>query len=971
MIKRGLIAGGMVLGLVVAVYLVPRMMNWNRYRTQISVLAANRLGRPVSITGDVRLTILPHPELVAQHVSVTDTVTGATFTATDMRLQVGLLALLAGRLDPRTLDLDGAALNLPWPMAPGGFKMRPPIGFAAHIRHASLIVGYASISNIDATLATDGDEGDVSVTGTGRLGQVNWAFTGKLSAVEADRQSAVSLLFTGLGPADGAVVRLEGRLGAEGAFAGNLTASGPDLSRVLLTPHGAFGIEAKIQAAGDSLTGSDVALELGGADGRGSFRWQAGNPAFALQLVTTRLDLDGWKHVWLQPASNGISVRFDIKADAATLAGGTLRNLHIDVERGYDTAAANKTNRLILHEFTATLPGETAFSAHGAATSTGANAWHLDQGDFSLKTGDLAPSLSWLAAMDTDLPNPPGRSPLPADLTGKIEGYINGPTDGTLNISALLGHIGGDAVAGTAGYARTNRSRVTADLTVNQLPLAPFTALNLSPKLDYDLSMTAKQASLGRITAQNVAFRLSHDQTGTKLANAQATWAGIKLTASLSELSNGQIATAAIDGDAPNLTGLLANAPSGWNPTKEFVAQPLHLSGRFAGPTNAVGGHFSLNVGDTHLTLLPTLDVPEQTIGGALTLRDPGAWRLAARMGWPAEPWLGVGSLGLIARFRAKPDHLAVNYLDLALGGMRLKGGFSFDLTGDQWALNGQLVSDRLPLAWPQWSAQTQIPTNWIKGGSGKISLSASNLVVNDAPVGSDFHVDLGLGDGVLSWNNFAVNWGGGSIKGSGAWHALDAQPSVNLQAQLNKIALPGPLLGGSFDLLAGNVSGQLSLTAQGHSRTTMLATLNGNADVTVRDGKLSGFDLAAARAAVGLPGILRPPAVLLAALRRGKSNFNALHIIASIKDGGLTVEGGNLDEARLSGQADLPGSAIDLTMALHLPDGAPPVTAHYKGPWAAPGVNVDMAGFKKWLPQRQKAKAKAKAKAVAKAVKK
>jgi len=83
-----MIAGGVVVAVLVVVYAVPRVMDWDRYRGQITALAAARLGRPVTIGGDVGLTILPQPVLTARRISVTDPVTGAVFTAREMRLRV-------------------------------------------------------------------------------------------------------------------------------------------------------------------------------------------------------------------------------------------------------------------------------------------------------------------------------------------------------------------------------------------------------------------------------------------------------------------------------------------------------------------------------------------------------------------------------------------------------------------------------------------------------------------------------------------------------------------------------------------------------------------------------------------------------------------------------------------------------------------------------------------------------------------
>src|SRR5208282_4535142 len=126
----------------------------------------------------------------------------------------------------------------------------------------------------------------------------------------------------------------------------------------------------------------------------------------------------------------------------------------------------------------------------------------------------------------------------------------------------------------------------------------------------------------------------------------------------------------------------------------------------------ALTGKITVDAGETELVALPVIDLPDQTVSGALTLRDPGAWRLVQLLGGPdVTPWVGVGSLGLLARFNAKAGYVGIDYLDLAFGGMRVLGGLTFDQSDDKWALDGQLASDRLPIAWPAVAADTQIPT--------------------------------------------------------------------------------------------------------------------------------------------------------------------------------------------------------------------------------------------------------------------
>ena len=958
MIRRGMVvAGAVAVVALVVIYVVPREMDWNRYRGQITALAAQRLGRPVKIDGDVELTILPQTVLTAKRISVTDPVTGAVFTAREMQLRVGLLALLGGTIDPQALDLEGAVLRLPWPVAPAGFKMRPPQSFAATIENGTLVVGNTTISGIDGELATYGDDGAVTVFGTAQVGGEEWGFDGSLGAIGEDHESIVSAIFTGNNATEGAMLRVNGELRDDGGFVGDLAASGPDLSQVVEAPAVSFGAEAKIQGAENVLTGTNLTLELGNAGARGSFRWQAGAPELALRVATTRLDLDQWGGVWSRPAAGGFSSRVDVTADAAQLAGGTLRNVHLDLERG---------SNLVVHDFTATLPGEAAFRGHGIASFMG-SVVHVDSGGFTLKAGDIAPSLAWLEASDPDLPRLAGTAPLVANLAGIVSG-----TADAINVDGIKGTLGGVAVRGSLGLMRGDRTRVNADLSVDQLPLGAFTSLNLSPKLDYDLVIAAGSAGFAGISAQNLDFHLVRDQNGLRVENAKAEVDGAVVTGSLSSAPDGTVSDATIAATETKLAPLLALLPKdGWQGTPALAAISGSLKADFKGPLKALAGNVTVDVGETEVVARPVIDVPDQQLRGAVTVRNPGAWRLVQLLGGPdVTRWVGVGSLGLLAEVDAKAGHLGVDYLDMAFGGMRVAGGLSFDESGDKWALNGNLTSERLPIVWPALAADVQVPTGWVGGGSGKISLAASSLTLNDAPVANDFHADLALQDGVFTLGNVGMNWGaGGNIGGSATWRALDPEPSVKIVGKFDHIPVSGPITGGALDLAQGTLAGNVALSATGHTPATLLATLGGDVDLSLSDGEINGFDLVKADAAAKMFGVWKPQRALLAALKGGSSAFDQLIVATTIKDGGLSIDNGALltddpgghsqiEDAELAGVADLPNGVENLAMTLHLPGGAPPVVARYKGKFAAPEASVDLAAFKKWLVQRRPKKA-------------
>ena len=554
----------------------------------------------------------------------------------------------------------------------------------------------------------------------------------------------------------------------------------------------------------------------------------------------------------------------------------------------------------------------------------------------------------------------PGWAPLPLDLRGGLSGRLGGSAGGTLQLSGLSGRLDGVALKGDLGFARSVRTRLNADLTLDRLPLDKLLTLNGAPGFDYDLTVKAGSATLDGLNARSVGFHLRHDAARTSLTDATATLAGVTLAARYSAANDGTI-EADLSGAAPDSQLLARALPAPLIASPGFLKAPLKFKGQFKGTASRLAGNLSASVGDSQITIAPVIDWPDQTASGVLTLRNPGAWLLAEQLGvMGLEHWAGVGSASLIARFHAAPGHLSADYLDLVLGGMRVKGALDY-ARDDQhgWSLRGRLAADRLPLGWPPMTMQTPFPSGWLADGHAALALSARSLVLNDQPVGRDFHTDLGLAQGVLSLANFAVKLGDGGISGHGAWHGLDAQPWAETDLDLHGLALPPALTGGKSDLSGGVLGGHVALSAKGHDAATMLATLGGNLDLALDNSTLTGSDLAKARAALKLAGVDRVRAALTAALRKGSAPLGHLHLAGSVQDGEWTLAGSSLDGGDLAGGIDLANHALDLRLTLRAPDGAkdgaPPVLAHYKGPWGAPGVTLEMEAYKAYLQQKSR----------------
>ena len=86
-----------------ALWASPAWLDWGRYRDSIASLVAAGIGRPVRITGQVALHLLPQPVLTASGVEVEDAGDGISLRTRELRLGVALGPLLAGRVQAREL----------------------------------------------------------------------------------------------------------------------------------------------------------------------------------------------------------------------------------------------------------------------------------------------------------------------------------------------------------------------------------------------------------------------------------------------------------------------------------------------------------------------------------------------------------------------------------------------------------------------------------------------------------------------------------------------------------------------------------------------------------------------------------------------------------------------------------------------------------------------------------------------------
>ncbi|MGF1650333.1 MAG: AsmA family protein [Hyphomicrobiaceae bacterium] len=107
--------GTIAVAILVALFAIPPLIDWNEYRGVFEAEASRVLGRDVRVTGDVSLTLLPQPYVRFEHVVVAAApgVIGEPFLRADrFTMLLSTPPLLRGNVEAREVELDGARVRL-------------------------------------------------------------------------------------------------------------------------------------------------------------------------------------------------------------------------------------------------------------------------------------------------------------------------------------------------------------------------------------------------------------------------------------------------------------------------------------------------------------------------------------------------------------------------------------------------------------------------------------------------------------------------------------------------------------------------------------------------------------------------------------------------------------------------------------------------------------------------------------------
>ncbi|MBL6457339.1 AsmA family protein [Belnapia sp. T6] len=917
-----------------AIWVGPRLLDWEPYRAQLADIASTQLGRPVTLGGRITLTLLPQPRVEAAAVAIGANNDGLAITARAMRLRLDLPALLAGRLEPREIALVGGEISLPWPPTalPG---LRPPPWFGAldaRLEDCRLKLGGLQFEALNARLQT-GDLAE-ALTAEGSLAWRGYAirFSGQLGRAG----------FDGIAPLDlslalaGATFTARGVLASDG-FEGRMEAAGPDLSVLLPAPPGAFRATGRLTAAAELFAADDLSLDLGGQPARGAATLRLSPaPRLDVALAAGRLDLDAWLAA-LRPTRGGgrplaVPVSIDLSAESTGFGGVPLRRL-----RG---GFFIEGDRLTLSDVSALLPGDMELDVAGASAGP----------RMELALRFAGPSLrDTLAALGLPLSGTD-----PARLRAAEGRFRLVLEEGQAAISDIAATIDGTRLAGDGVVRAAQRLSVGLGLTLDRLDLnGLLPTLTEVPGLDLNLRLAADRVAWRDLAAERAVLDASLESGRLTLRRLAFRLGELDLAASGSAQLGGslRLPDLSVELSGPTGAALQPLAPAAWAP---LLAQPIALRLSGSGVPEAVALRAEGDLGGLRLEAAANLDARARRGNGTLTLRHPGAPRLLAPLLGPGAEWLGEGSFSLIAslagQMGATPGFTA-DRLDLVAGTLRLRSQLALALTGPRPRLTGRIEAERLPLPAPVPGSPAPLGLDRLGLLDAELAVEAGRVEPLDWPPLTNLAGTLKLDGGVLRLEGAQARLAGGTLRGGLSVDSTATPPRLGLEAQLADATLGEPLFGLPFDLGAGRVEAQVKLQAAGHSMAALAATLNGTAALAVRDGVLTGLDLSALHAAAGLA---EPEAPMRAALAGGATAFERLEAAASLDEGRATLTAGSLateggGAASLGGSIDLARGALDLRIAARPLADAPEVGLRLTGPATEPRRLAELAPFLLW----------------------
>ena len=776
---------------LLAAWLVPALLDWNRYRDSIGAIAASRLGRPVVIGGDISVRLFPEAVVTASNVTLPDRGDGISAQLGALRLQVALRPLLAGRIVARDLVLGAPVLHLPWPL-PSAIANPPrplvPAGFNARLEDGVLAIGGAQFTGINATLRSDLVTGALAANGSLLAAGHPWRFQGRLDAANASDGAPITLHVRGDGALRANAGNFAGRL-SDASLTGTVDAKGDDFDHALPALPGGWTARSNIALSRGKLEASGITINSVGASAHANgIVSLEGQPRLTVQIDTPHLDAAWWwpvvsQELFTQPGSAKFPFSVDLSAGECALLGDTLHHAHLAVSGDGENVRLTRAE--------AEPPGGGSISLSGELTH-GDGGFEIS-GPLSVETQQTAKLLAWLHPAAPSIVD--AASALAAMQPDKVDASLKGRLalssehatmtgiDGSVAGQTLTGDV---AVSGLQNSATSGaaRPRLDAHLQFENIVLDRLVPVSFQSAVsarrnfgtfDADMHVSAATAQLGTADFSDLVIDAHNDADGLAVRRAAAELGSTHLSASgtlasgLNEtgwaIGSGKIAVTTQDAAA-----LRDNIPTRWRfaPSLWKGAADAELS--VSGPSDALNLQLSGNEGDLRVEAETLADATAGTATTTLTLRHPGAPRFLSDLGvGHAETWLGTGSMALLLHAATAPGKFTIQDFGLTAADLRLHGRADLAEVQSGTTLDAHVDADWLALpgaaSWQELRKISLFPAGWDDRVAGKLHLSAVDVSVGGQAWGRDLATTLSFDQGMMLADPLTANVLGGTLK--------------------------------------------------------------------------------------------------------------------------------------------------------------------------------------------------------------
>lgn len=684
---------GFVALLLVAVLIIPGLLNWNEYKAEISAQVEQATGRKVIIEGDLDLAILPAPRLSAARVSLANIRGGSNQPMVSLRslaVELRLLPLLGGNIEVDSITLIEPVILLE-KLADGraNWEFAPPARNPADKKTAAPAVRLDSLRISQGTILWRDGAGEQRIAGINMemaAESLSGPFSAKGELIAAGVPLALELAVGRLQPETASPVRLvlsvpsaDGKAEFSGSLAaltekprltGKLRTSGDNFRKLLAAVTGGsrttlpealaqpFLLNASVKGTPESGELSDLDIELGGIRAAGAVSYVQGPKTRAdARIQITRIDLDKF----LKEGKPGSSAAAPAKPAAmASQTPFSLPDIDMALALGIDAVTYNKQNLraiqlrarlqnrlLILDRLSVQLPGG------GDAQATGTLRADKGRPAYGAKLDAQSDNLRSLAAWaGMPIDGIPAGRLRKASVSGQISG-----NDETIQLAG--GKISFDSTRADLAATIALRERLAfgATISLDSIDLDAYVPQSASPK-----SPTGKdaKASDGNALAvlndfdANLRLRVGNlitNKTRVSGLGFDGTLASGKLTIKNASVENVAGAGVALSGTLSNFSGfpvfngsVAANSSDIGQTLRAFGVQPdaatrslgaMQLRGTATGDANQVALDVGLNAAGGKASVKGSLkNLNANPVADArITLNHPELVRLLALAG--------------------------------------------------------------------------------------------------------------------------------------------------------------------------------------------------------------------------------------------------------------------------------------------------------------------------------------------------